>query len=129
MYRHPKQNIAQWFFIAELVFGNQAERISLGEECDFYFVADVLHQAIELWNGSIDKLEERMSTSAGILQELDKVSAGTDVVNPEKAADQLEEKFKHKMANLIKIALKPTENNFLTLTCRVWLAPFSLFRF
>ncbi|CAK9101123.1 unnamed protein product, partial [Durusdinium trenchii] len=48
----------------------KAERIDLGEECDYYFVSDVLASAIDVWNSGLDKLKQKLDDPKGLCQQL-----------------------------------------------------------
>ena len=101
-------------------WSNQVERIALGEECDFYFVADVLKLAIQQWNESVDLKKQKLSSAGGLLQTLEAVTAGEEGFQENEAVARVENSVAEQMGRLQKITLKPTENNFLILGW-VWL--------
>ncbi|CAK8992103.1 unnamed protein product, partial [Durusdinium trenchii] len=92
---------------------NKVERIALGEECDFYFVADVLKLAIQQWNESVDLKKQKLSSAGGLLQTLEAVTAGEEGFQENEAVARVENSVAEQMGRLQKITLKPTENNFL----------------
>ncbi|CAK8992051.1 unnamed protein product, partial [Durusdinium trenchii] len=98
--------------LAEMV-AEAVERIALGEECDFYFVADVLKLAIQQWNESVDLKKQKLSSAGGLLQTLEAVTAGEEGFQENEAVARVENSVAEQMGRLQKITLKPTENNFL----------------
>ncbi|CAK8992980.1 unnamed protein product [Durusdinium trenchii] len=58
--------------LQEITAETVAERIALGEECDFHFVADVLEAGIDQWNSAVQRLKTRLSKPETLCQELQK---------------------------------------------------------
>lgn len=106
----------------------EAERITLGEECDFHFVSSVLSDAIEMWNTSIQRLRERLEDPQELCKQVRKYS-GSSVAVEEEAEEEDVESAVNKLAKaiggkLLTINLKASEANFTTLSrqgviCRV----------
>ena len=76
----------------------EAERIALGEECDFHFVADVLEAGIDQWNSAVQRLKTRLSKPETLCQELQNKprrlehnGGGPVHITCSKAADYLDE--------------------------------------
>lgn len=103
----------------------KAERIDLGEECDYYFVSDVLASAIDVWNSGLDKLKQKLDDPKGLCQQLaleqDEDSDGEQCEEGDEKKDvdcfeQSVENLKERLSSrLRRIELKRSEANFVLL--------------
>ena len=86
----------------------QVERIELGEEVDYDYVATTIEAGIELWNGCLDSIRDKLSDPEKVLSELDKQGEA----NPELDLQEALKATQERLTCLRKIDLSPTGGAF-----------------
>ena len=116
-----KETLKLYIYIYRKTVHYEAERIALGEECDFHFVADVLEAGIDQWNSAVQRLKTRLSKPETLCQELQKQlvemegTGSTEPISQEGLNTMVEDLSTSLAPKLRTISTKRTTSNFTPL--------------
>lgn len=96
--------------ISLVILAIQVERVYIGEEVSYTFVADVLRVGVEQWNHCVREVVQRLESPEVMLQLLDQTCLGKGEMALEQSTDRIRALLEE---HLKEISVKDKEGNWM----------------
>lgn len=97
------------YIYKQFFYAVQVERLQLGEEVDYDYVAGALSSSVELWNQCVGSVREKLSNPETVLAEMNKLSGR---YCGETNFQEVLASIKKQLETLKTISLKPSDEGF-----------------